>query len=197
MPEVKRESGPSVRSSPAPGTISCGDGARRAPAGVSDGSLLSDQHVTVPVSSLIAWPNITVDDTWPVAARRARGCFEPRPTVAIIFLSLPGDQVTRKCDLERASRHGGVGTSGRVGVNGEIVSKRERWDEEWQEVGRSHGWELPPPAPWPLRLWGIRYVRAAIASAQLIQQNELWLSLDSSLTGYDDWVIYAIGRGWC
>ena len=60
--------------------------------------------------------------------------------------------------------------------NGEIVSKHERWDEEWREVGQSHGWELPPPAPWPLRLWGIRYVRAAVASVQLIRQNQLWLS---------------------
>ena len=26
--------------------------------------------------------------------------------------------------------------------NGDIVSKHQRWDEEWREVGRSHGWEL-------------------------------------------------------
>jgi hypothetical protein len=81
--------------------------------------------------------------------------------------------------------------------NGEIVSKHERWDEEWREVGLSHGWELPPPAPWPLRLWGIRYVRAAVASVQLIRQNQLGSSLDCIPTGYDDWVIYAIARGWC
>ena len=30
---------------------------------------------------------------------------------------------------------------------GEIVSKREGWDEEWREVGRSHSWQLPPPCP--------------------------------------------------
>jgi hypothetical protein len=51
--------------------------------------------------------------------------------------------------------------------NGKTVSKRERWDEEWREVARSQGRELPPPAPWPLRLWGISYVRAAVASVQL------------------------------
>ena len=77
------------------------------------------------------------------------------------------------------------------------MSKHERWDKEWREVGRSHGWELPTPAPWLLRLWGIRYVRAAMASVQLIQKDQLWLSLDCSRTGYDDWVIYAIARGWC
>src|SRR5208282_2713518 len=81
--------------------------------------------------------------------------------------------------------------------NGGIVSKRERWDEEWREVGRSHGWKLPPAAPWPLRLWGIRYVRAPVASARLIQQNQLWLSLGCFPSSYDDWVIYAIVRGWC
>jgi hypothetical protein len=32
------------------------------------------------------------------------------------------------------------------------VSKRARWDEKRRKAGRSHGWELPPPA-WPLRLW--------------------------------------------
>ena len=26
------------------------------------------------------------------------------------------------------------------------MGKHEQWDEEWREVGRSHGWELPPPA---------------------------------------------------
>jgi hypothetical protein len=82
-------------------------------------------------------------------------------------------------------------------LNGEIVSKHERWDEEWRDVGRSHGWELPPPARWPLRLWGIRYVRAAVASVRLIRQNQLGSSLDCIPTGYDDWVIYAIARGWC
>ena len=78
------------------------------------------------------------------------------------------------------------------------MSQHERWDEEWREVGRSQGWELPPPAPWPLRLWGIRYVRAAVASVQLIRRHkQLGASLDYFPTGYDDWVIYAIARGWC
>jgi hypothetical protein len=80
---------------------------------------------------------------------------------------------------------------------GEIVSKREGWDEEWREVGRSHGWQLPPPAPWPLRLWGIRYVRAAVASARLIRRVQRSSSPECFPTGYGDWVIYAIARGWC
>ena len=80
---------------------------------------------------------------------------------------------------------------------GEIVSKREGWDDEWREVGRSHGWQLPPPAPWPLRLWGIRYVRAAVASARLIRRVQRSSSPECFPTGYDDWVIYAIARGWC
>ena len=78
------------------------------------------------------------------------------------------------------------------------MGKHERWDEEWREVGRTHGWELPPAAPWALRLQGIRYVRAAVASVQLIRrQRQLGESLDYFPTGYDDWVIYAIARGWC
>lgn len=80
--------------------------------------------------------------------------------------------------------------------NGEVVGERQRWDEEWQEVGRSHGWSLPPPAAWPLRLWGIRYVRAAVASVRFIRQNEAWRTEECPST-YDDWIIYAIARGWC
>jgi hypothetical protein len=80
--------------------------------------------------------------------------------------------------------------------NGEVVSKRERWDEEWREVGQSHGWRLPPPAPWPLRIWGVRYVRAAVATVQFVRKSELWESEECS-SNYDDWVIYAIARGWC
>ena len=76
------------------------------------------------------------------------------------------------------------------------MSKRAQWDEEWREVGRSHGWSLPPPAWGPLRLWGIRYVRAAIASVRLIRRDKLWQS-EGSPSAYDDWVIYAIARGWC
>jgi hypothetical protein len=76
------------------------------------------------------------------------------------------------------------------------VSKRGHWDEEWREVGRSHSWTLPTPAPWPLRQWGIRYVRAAIASARLIRRHQLWRS-EADASSYDDWVVYAIARGWC
>jgi hypothetical protein len=76
------------------------------------------------------------------------------------------------------------------------VSKRGHWDEEWREVGRRHNWTLPPPAPWLLRQWGIRYVRAAIASARLIRRHQLWRS-EADASSYDDWVVYAIARGWC
>lgn len=81
--------------------------------------------------------------------------------------------------------------------NGEPVGQHEQWDEEWREVGRTHGWELPPAAPWPLRLRGIRYVRAAVASVRLIRRHQRGSSLDCIPTGYSDWVIYAIARGWC
>ncbi len=81
------------------------------------------------------------------------------------------------------------------------MGAREQWDEEWRRVGRIEGWRLPTPAPWPLRLWGVRYVRAAVASARLIQRHELWRhelrhAAEASST-YEDWVVYAIARGWC
>jgi len=72
---------------------------------------------------------------------------------------------------------------------------RDRWDQEWRDLGQFHGWQMPRPAPWLFRLWGIRYLRAAVASVRLISKDPLVLSVGCS--GYDDWVIYAIARGWC
>jgi len=96
--------------------------------------------------------------------------------------------------LHRCSRSAALGS---IYGGGEIVSQREQWDEEWRELGRSRGWELPPPAAWPLRIWGIRYVRAAAASVQFIRKNRDLAALDCFPSDYDDWVIYAIARGWC
>jgi hypothetical protein len=76
------------------------------------------------------------------------------------------------------------------------VSAPGHWDEEWRALGKSQNWTLPPSAPWPLRQWGIRYVRAAILSARVIQRHQLWKG-ETEASSHDDWVVYAIARGRC
>lgn len=68
-------------------------------------------------------------------------------------------------------------------------------DERWLSDKRLCGWTLPPPAPRWMRARPIRHIRAFI----------LWIRVEIHYaripigfrTGYDEWVIYAIARGWC
>ena len=70
------------------------------------------------------------------------------------------------------------------------------FDECWREMGRQRGWTLPPkPERWRL-LPVVRHVRFALASVQVARHYALWNSLGYFSTGYDEWVLYAIRRGW-
>jgi len=55
-------------------------------------------------------------------------------------------------------------------------------EKRWKEDGERNGWALPEPAAWPLRLPAIRHARV------------LW---HAYATSYDQWVLWAIERGWC
>ena len=73
-------------------------------------------------------------------------------------------------------------------------------EQAWCEDRQRHGWVLPPKAAWPLRLPGIRYVRALIANIRTHRQADAWASIGIGLQGpapYDRWVVYAIAKGWC
>ncbi len=70
-------------------------------------------------------------------------------------------------------------------------------DKKWRILQEEEGWELPEKAPWPLRLPGVRHIRFIYHAAKVERHYKLYGSLGLFSTGYDDWVLYAIRRGWC
>lgn len=73
-------------------------------------------------------------------------------------------------------------------------------DKLWQADKKRNGWVLPQPAAWPLRLWGIRNVRAFVLAVRADRHARQWKAMGIGFGGiqqYDLWVIYAIAHGWC
>lgn len=71
-------------------------------------------------------------------------------------------------------------------------------DRVWREHGEREGWTLPFVAPWPLRLPGIRIIRAAWHSWRATQWARGWGAIGIGLgqiEPYDNWVIYAVATG--
>lgn len=66
----------------------------------------------------------------------------------------------------------------------------------WREDGDRYGWVLPKPAAWPLRLPVIRHIRAAWNAYWIEQHYRHGLGSIGLRTGYDEWALYAIWRGW-
>lgn len=68
-------------------------------------------------------------------------------------------------------------------------------EERWRQDGIDNRWSLPKPAHWLLRLPVIRHIRAGYFSIRIEWH---YGSCPVGLrTGYDEWVLYAIARGWC
>lgn len=63
--------------------------------------------------------------------------------------------------------------------------------------GIARGWCLPPKAPWWKRLPLIRLARAIRGCWLVANHQAFWSTLGYVDTGYDEWVIFAIARGWC
>jgi hypothetical protein len=85
-----------------------------------------------------------------------------------------------------------------VAKAGDIRARRARRASDqlrWQVDGEAFGWKLPPAAPswarWPV----IRAFRAMAAAWRIERHYSHWRG--SARSGYDAWVVYAIGRGWC
>lgn len=70
-------------------------------------------------------------------------------------------------------------------------------DRAWIADGDSCGWSLPAPAPWLLRLPIVRGVRAVLAAWKLERHYAVYGVMGLARSGYDEWVVYAIARGWC
>ena len=69
--------------------------------------------------------------------------------------------------------------------------------EQHLASGALRGWCLPPPAVWWKRLPGVRHARAARGARFLAEHHPFWSTIPYVDTGYDEWVIEAIRRGWC
>lgn len=67
----------------------------------------------------------------------------------------------------------------------------------WLKDQKENGWILPPPAASWKRLVIIRHIRAAILRWKVERHYAYGPGLIGLRSGYDDWVLYAIQRGWC
>lgn len=69
-------------------------------------------------------------------------------------------------------------------------------DDLWEKDAERFGWELPFRASWPWRLPVIRRFRAVWHALKVDRHYAFYSRLGLARTGYDEWVIYAIARGW-
>ena len=68
------------------------------------------------------------------------------------------------------------------------------YDALWKADGERLGYRLPPPAARWKRLPVIRFMRAAVLFWRL---EAHYANCPIGIRpGYDEWVLYAIGRGW-
>ena len=70
-------------------------------------------------------------------------------------------------------------------------------EKRWRAVQKRTGWKLPPKAHWLLRLPFICRVRGVFISIRVERHYRFWQAMGSVRSGYDEWVLYAIHRGWC
>jgi len=69
--------------------------------------------------------------------------------------------------------------------------------EEWLAKGANRNWSHPKPAPWWIRRIPIfNAFRWRWIGWQMHKHYEFWRSLGAASTGYDEWALYGIYRGW-
>jgi len=72
-------------------------------------------------------------------------------------------------------------------------------DRQWELARDTEGWTLPEPS-WPVaRLWGIRHVRWIIDTIIVHREATAFgkMGIGSGYPNpYDEWVLWAIRRGW-
>lgn len=65
----------------------------------------------------------------------------------------------------------------------------------WAITGLRNGWKMPS-APWWKRLPVVRHVRVAYHAARLVIWEDFWTRAGYVPSGYDDWVLAGMLRGW-
>lgn len=74
---------------------------------------------------------------------------------------------------------------------------KKAMDELWMKDKEEEGWVLPKKANRFLRLPVIRYFRWFGRNLTVWIHNNIWMRAGLIPSGYDEWVLYAIYRGWC
>lgn len=67
--------------------------------------------------------------------------------------------------------------------------------ERWERDRTLNGWVMPTAPIWK-RLPGIRWVRFAWHGFRVTQHQSAFRGLGMLSSGYDEWVLYGILRGW-
>lgn len=65
----------------------------------------------------------------------------------------------------------------------------------WAITGLRNGWKMPA-APWWKRLPLIRHIRVAYHAARLVIWEDFWIRAGYVPSGYDDWVLHGMWKGW-
>ncbi len=73
----------------------------------------------------------------------------------------------------------------------------DKHEKKWRKTKKERGWVLPAKAVWWKRLPIIRRFRAGFLSVKMEKHYTKGLGSIGIRTGYDEWVLYAIARGWC
>ena len=69
-------------------------------------------------------------------------------------------------------------------------------DRLWFDEALRKGWKLPPPARPLMRRWGVRHCRCLWRLMEDTYWNWRWAQLGLYPSGYNDWLRYAVMRGW-
>jgi hypothetical protein len=70
-------------------------------------------------------------------------------------------------------------------------------DVRWQEDGIKNDWRLPFKRAWPLRMPVVRHIRAMLIAIGTERHYRRWAMIGAiGRSGYDEWVTYAVARGW-
>lgn len=67
-------------------------------------------------------------------------------------------------------------------------------DQRWHRDAARNGWAMPATQAWK-RLWLIRHVRWFYLNIQVYKHYLIWNSLGMISTGFDEWVLYGVRRG--
>jgi|VirMetMinimDraft_7_1064189.scaffolds.fasta_scaffold00089_11 hypothetical protein len=81
-------------------------------------------------------------------------------------------------------------------MNDNVLAADE--DAMWREDGERNGWTIRP-APWPLRLWGVRHIRYFVHAWNAESAALDWLHAGigtGQLHPRDAWMLHAILKGY-